>query len=181
LGGSRTSPPGVYRNLFVVFLLCGLWHGASWNFVVWGLFHGGFLVLERLRILKPITARPGLLRHGYVLLVVAVGWVFFRAETLTAAFGYLAAMVGFGSGAAQQVRFYLDPVTVGAILIAVAGSVPIVPWLQRGPWRWKEHRGAPLAQGVFEFCSLAWHLVVLFVSITLSAAGTYSPFIYFRF
>jgi alginate O-acetyltransferase complex protein AlgI len=181
LGGSRMAPLGVYRNLLIVFLLCGLWHGASWNFVVWGLFHGGFLVLERLGVLKGITARPGPLRHFYVLLVVAVGWVFFRAETLTAAFGFLAAMAGFGSGAAQQVRFFLDPVALGAILIGVVGSAPIVPWLQTKSQRWKEFRGASLVQGVFELGSLAGLLVVLFVSITLSAAGTYNPFIYFRF
>jgi alginate O-acetyltransferase complex protein AlgI len=181
LGGSRRAPLVVYRNLLIVFLLCGLWHGASWNFVVWGLFHGGFLILERLGVLKDITARPGPLRHGYVLLVLAVGWVFFRADTLTAALGYLAAMAGLGSGAAQQVRFFLDPVAVGAIVIAVVGSVPMVPWLERRPWQRKGFGGGPFVQGALEFGRVAGLLAVLFVSITLSAAGTYNPFIYFRF
>ena len=102
LGGNRVSPARRYVNLVTVFFLCGLWHGASWNFVIWGLFHGAFLVVERLvhraiDVQSPDYAnRPtaGVLAwpiwpHVYTLVVVMIGWVFFRAETLTGAIAFL--------------------------------------------------------------------------------------------
>ncbi|MEE8467510.1 MAG: MBOAT family O-acyltransferase [Planctomycetota bacterium] len=89
LGGSRRGPGRTYLNLLIVFALCGLWHGASWSFLVWGLFHGAFLVVERLGLGAALERRPAVLRHAYLLAVVMTGWVFFRAETLTQALEYL--------------------------------------------------------------------------------------------
>src|SRR5260370_29264247 len=77
LGGKRCSPARVYFNLVAVFALCGLWHGARWSFVVWGLFHGTFLVIERLGFENVLRTWWAPARHVYLLLVVAVGWVFF--------------------------------------------------------------------------------------------------------
>src|SRR5207249_1037992 len=94
LGGNRVSPQRTYVNLVTVFFLCGLWHGASWTFVVWGLFHGAFLVAERLGLAAAVRSWRAPLRHAYLLVVVMVGWVFFRAESLTAAIGFLRAMTG---------------------------------------------------------------------------------------
>src|SRR5438876_3261876 len=94
LGGNRASPVKTYRNLVAVFFLCGLWHGASWTFVIWGLFHGLFLVLERLGLGAAVKRLRPPLRHAYLLLVVMVGWVFFREESLRGALSFLAAMVG---------------------------------------------------------------------------------------
>ena len=91
-----------YRNLVTVFFLCGLWHGASWNFVIWGLFHGAFLVLERLGLGAALKRLPPVARHGYLLLVVMVGWVFFRAETCPSASVYLRAMFGLGGESAPR-------------------------------------------------------------------------------
>ena len=85
----------MYRNLVTVFFLCGLWHGASWNFVIWGLFHGTFLVVERLGLASAVKRLWAPLRHAYLLLVVMVGWVFFRADTLPDAVAFLRAMFGF--------------------------------------------------------------------------------------
>ena len=82
LGGNRTSTGRMYLNLVLVFFLCGLWHGASWTFVVWGLYHGVFLVLERAGLAARVGMLPRTLRHAYAVLVVMVGWVFFRADTL---------------------------------------------------------------------------------------------------
>src|SRR3954452_11314087 len=81
LGGNRAGPVRTYANLMAVFLLCGLWHGASWTFVVWGLYHGLFLVIERIGLGAALQRVGREYRHLYVLLVVTVGWVFFRAET----------------------------------------------------------------------------------------------------
>lgn len=88
LGGNREGTLKTYRNLMIVFFLTGLWHGASWNFVIWGLFHGTFLVLERIFPIEKIL-HFRLLKSVYTLLVVIVAWVFFRAETLGSAWAYL--------------------------------------------------------------------------------------------
>ncbi len=76
LGGNRKSDVRTYFNLVVIFTLCGLWHGASWNFLIWGLCHGALLVIERLGWIKVVESAPALLRHGYVMLAVMVTWVF---------------------------------------------------------------------------------------------------------
>src|SRR4029078_11548331 len=79
LGGNRVSPVRTYVNLVTVFFLCGLWHGASWNFVAWGMFHGVLLVLERTKFGRALAASPAVARHAYTLLMVLIGWVLFRA------------------------------------------------------------------------------------------------------
>ena len=90
LGGSHCSREKTYRNLLIVFSMTGLWHGASWNFVVWGLWHGAFLILER--VLGNRFRMPKWLGHIYTMLVVLIGWVFFRADTLGQAAVYLRSM-----------------------------------------------------------------------------------------
>ena len=89
LGGSRRSPSRVYLNLLIVFLVTGLWHGASWNFIVWGLFHGLFIVLERVGMDKVLEKLWVPLQHLYCLLVVMLGWVFFRADDLSHGWAYV--------------------------------------------------------------------------------------------
>ncbi|MEI6987429.1 MAG: MBOAT family protein, partial [Rhodospirillaceae bacterium] len=100
LGGNRGSPRRTYVNLLIVFLLCGIWHGAAWNFVVWGLLHGAFLVLERVGMGRLLLRLPTVVRHTYVLLCVMVTWVFFRADSLGSAVHYLRAMAGLGTDCA---------------------------------------------------------------------------------
>src|SRR5262249_41364545 len=92
LGGNRAPRMRVYLNLIVVFLLCGLWHGASWNFVMWGLFHGLFLVIERVQARLGTLRALAPLKHAYTIVVVMVGWVLFRSDTMASAGTYLATM-----------------------------------------------------------------------------------------
>ena len=207
LGGSRGTPARTYLNLVTVFALCGLWHGANWTFVVWGLFHGAFLVAERLvaasaargqaahrtvRGLAPSSAAGSRassiagrsLARAYTLLVVMVAWVLFRADSLTAALGMLGAMAGGGAGAPTtwSVAWYLTPEVVLALAAGLIGSGPLAPALV-------ERLAGPPAVGVTaaRFNPLASAgvvaalVVLLSASLLLSAAGTYSPFIYFRF
>ena len=178
LGGNRVSPGRVYLNLVTVFFLCGLWHGASWTFVVWGLYHGAFLVLERLGLAAWLGRVPRPIRHVYALLVVMVGWVFFRAESLESAAGVLRAMAGFGAGlpTPYTVGWYLTPEVALAMAAGVAGSMPIWPALgQRlSP---EGRRLGPLASALT--CA---GLAAIFTGCAmLIAAHTYNPFIYFRF
>ncbi len=97
LGGSRCGTAKTYRNLLIVFFLTGLWHGASWNFAVWGLWFGIFLILERAGFGKILDRLPSPVRWLYCMLVVLIGWVFFRAETLPQAMDYLQSMFSFGA------------------------------------------------------------------------------------
>jgi alginate O-acetyltransferase complex protein AlgI len=178
LGGSRGTTTRTYSNLVTVFFMCGLWHGASWNFVVWGLFHGIFLILERMlgSALAPGTAPAGrLARHLYVLLVVMVGWVLFRATSLAGAVAFLSAMAGLGPSLPTPfaVSWHLTPEVAIALAAGVIGSTPVVPWLARRP------RHAPRTG--LEWASVAALSLILLASVLQMAARSYSPFIYFQF
>jgi alginate O-acetyltransferase complex protein AlgI len=182
LGGNRVSPGSVYRNLVIVFFLCGLWHGASWNFVVWGLFHGSFLVMERVGLAGAVKRLWPPLRHVYLMLVVMIGWVFFRADTLTGAIDFLKAMAGLSVPAASPytLAWYL-PVDVRLALVAgIIGSAPIVPALVR--WRARVEQRAGLLRAMLVDATAAAALLAVFgVAILHVAARSYNPFIYFRF
>ena len=184
--GVRRKPWRVYMNLLIVFFLCGLWHGASWNFVVWGLFHGAFLVIERAGLLKTLGKIPSPLRHAYALLVILIGWVFFRADTLTHAVNYLGAMAGLTAGAEPMYApsFFFNGELLLALAIGLIGSAPVLPALGRRAEALAE-RFSGAAGLAFEGGWRAAHALaialVVFASATQSAAATYNPFIYFRF
>jgi alginate O-acetyltransferase complex protein AlgI len=180
LGGSRVSPARMYRNLVTVFFLCGLWHGASWNFVIWGLFHGTFLVVERLGLAVSVKRLWAPLRHSYLLLVVMVGWVFFRADTLPSAIGFLAAMFGLADATQPTpftLAFYLTPELWLALVAGVIGSTPIVPALAR----WREALANRWRAAGLDVMATTVLMLILVASIMQMAARTYNPFIYFRF
>jgi alginate O-acetyltransferase complex protein AlgI len=174
LGGNRLSRVRTYVNLWVVFLLCGLWHGAAWNFVVWGAAHGALLVLERSPFGKLLERLPVLLRHAYVLVAVMATWVLFRADTLPAAASYLAAMFGAGAAAGPPLDRFLGADIVMAMAVGIAIAGPAAGRLAGG-------LGASLRLGDIHVGRLAG-LATLFALVTLSlAGGAYNPFIYFRF
>jgi alginate O-acetyltransferase complex protein AlgI len=184
--GVRRPRWRIYLNLLIVFFLCGLWHGASWNFVVWGLFHGAFLVIERMgfgawlgRQFKPV-------RHLYALLVVMIAWVFFRADTMPHALGFIGTMAGraAGDGIQYHLSMYLNAQLWLALILGVLGSMPVLPILQK--WQQRlladlKGSAALLLDGGVRVLKLALLLFIFVASAALSAAGTYNPFIYFRF
>jgi alginate O-acetyltransferase complex protein AlgI len=194
LGGSRRGKGRTYANLVIVFFLCGLWHGANFTFLVWGLFHGAFLVIERVGLAAWFEKRPRALQHVYTVFVVMIGWVFFRALTLDQAFSYLGTMFFVQNGTQlvpvgelqvaanliHHVDLYADALTWTAI---VAGVIGAMPWLPRAV-RWHaglESRGKLGWSIGLEIASLA-ALSIIFVRVAMDlAAGAYNPFIYFRF
>jgi len=190
LGGNRTSPRRVYANLVIVFFLCGLWHGASWNFVIWGLWHGTFLAIERRfgrrtgRTGGTDTAGPPIaLRvaaHAYTLTVVMVGWVFFRADTLAGSMAYLRALAGLSPALPTPftVRWYLTPELALGLAAGVVGSIPWVPALAARIEAAPRRPELAWSMSALNTASLA---ALLVVSIMQMAARTYNPFIYFRF
>jgi alginate O-acetyltransferase complex protein AlgI len=182
LGGNRISPARTYANLLIVFTLCGLWHGASFTFLVWGLYHGAFLVLERACLGRLLERLPALLQHLYLILAVMVGWVFFRATSLAQALDYLAALSGLrrGDPQAQPWTMYCNPLLLTAIAAGVVGSTPWIPVL--GALRRRsEARGRIAVAAVLDTVGLLGSCLLLLLSMLELAGRSYNPFIYFRF
>lgn len=177
LGGSRNNQAyKTYRNLLIVFLLTGIWHGASWNFVVWGLLHGAFLAAEHagMKSYLPRLWRP--LQHIYLLVVVLFAWVFFRAENLDSALVYCAAMLDLSTvwADANMLDQLITRKAQYAFVFGILFSLPIIPKL-------------------FDLNSISKNSVVqlstlfllttglLYLSILEVSSATFNPFIYFRF
>ena len=183
LGGNKMKPARTYLNLIIVFFLCGLWHGASWTFVIWGLWHGVFLVLERTRLRKFIEGMPKPMGYFYTSLVVLIGWVFFRSETLAVSVYYLKAMFGLGSSTGVAAADLLNTKTVIIILFALVGSTPVVSKLRyvllNSAFRGKEQRGS--APAYAEVANSLILFLILAICSALLSSNTYNPFIYFRF
>jgi alginate O-acetyltransferase complex protein AlgI len=186
LGGNRKGTVRTYLNLLIVFFLCGLWHGAGWGFVIWGLYHGLFLVLERGAAGKISGSIPRVIQHSYTLLVIMIGWIFFRAETPGAALGYLGAL--FHSSTlpyldselflAVNTQFFL------ALFAGIIFSVPVFPRLRKKLLAQKflgKVQGPEQLALVFSPVLLIWMTLIFFFSSTELISGTHNPFLYFRF
>ncbi|MBK9146142.1 MAG: MBOAT family protein [Candidatus Melainabacteria bacterium] len=176
LGGNRHGTARTCVNLATVFFLCGLWHGASFNFIIWGLYHGAFLGLERVLSPRIKFTIPRPVKHFYALLVVMIGWVFFRAETLPQALGFLRAMFGNaqGDGVYYNYALYLDAQLAFFLVVAALASMPVrklaISIMQNIP------------QATVRLAARGAYVAALFtLSLAEIAAGTYNPFIYFRF
>jgi len=193
LGGNRGSSARTYFNLVVVFLLCGLWHGANWTFVIWGLLHGFFLIVERAGFSHVLQRLPRVLRHFYTLLVVMITWVFFRSTDLAQALSYLRALFGQGG---ETVTFdytrFIDSQGLLCLCLGALASTSLFSQLT-ADWRCRRKQisgkpGVPIevlsigADGAavlgLRFSLLAG---IALLAASRVAAGTYNPFIYFRF
>ena len=183
LGGNRHGAVRTGANLLLVFLLCGLWHGASWTFLIWGVYHGIFLVLERVPAVRWLLDRlPAPLQHAYVLLVVLVGWVFFRADTFAHALAYLQAMVDFSREPLFNSQLFLALNNEFSLTLAAAviGSAPVFMLLQR----WRAGRPivpAPAMRWLAATAQVGSLGFVLVYSIAAVLGGAHNPFLYFRF
>lgn len=178
LGGNRRGNARTYLNLVVVFAVTGLWHGASWNFVFWGLFHGSFLILERVGLTHFLERVPSICRHIYVLLVVLVGWVFFRADDFTSAVIYLSKMVVYAPGT-ESVNSYLtffgfNGLTILGVALGLVFSTPIYT-------KMREQFASTLGHTISNSFEHILLVLLFVITLTFVAADSYNPFIYFRF
>ncbi|CAK8721146.1 putative alginate O-acetylase [Candidatus Electrothrix laxa] len=186
LGGNRKGAARTSLNLIIVFFLCGLWHGAGWGFVIWGLYHGLFLALERSAARKIPIRFPRVVQHIYTLLVVMVGWIFFRAETLGSALSYFAALFNFSAMPYLDAKLFLA-VNSQFFLATIAGiifSVPVIPWLRTQLLTQEFFGRIWQPEQLFLLFSpvlLVWIMLVFFFSSTELISGTHNPFLYFRF
>lgn len=176
LGGSRCAPRRSVANLMAVWLLTSLWHGASWTFVLWGLWFGVLLLGERWLWGDALARAPRVLRRVYTLLAVMLSWVLFRASDLSYALGYLCAMLGGGSGAGRLgvyslLEFWPE---------WVVGVLAVYPWKQLFAQRLAAHGGRAaylLRTAVPALLALG----LLGLSYMKLVAGSFNPFIYFQF
>ncbi|XCN75003.1 MAG: MBOAT family protein [Candidatus Electrothrix aestuarii] len=181
LGGNRHGNKRTSLNLLIVFLLCGLWHGASWNFILWGLMYGFFLVVERGKWGRILAGIHPLGQHCYTLLVVINGWVFFRLEQLAEAGSYFSVMYGFAGAERMHPRISMEcnALFLSSFVAGILLSLPLYPWL-RGQWRIWTREHAPAAVFV-QSAKLVLISTLLLFSAGLISVGAYNPFIYFRF
>jgi alginate O-acetyltransferase complex protein AlgI len=179
LGGNRLGPRRTFLNLWIVFLLTGFWHGASWNFLIWGAIHGFFLMAERLLMSSPLgrLRLPSIAQHLYTLFVIMLAWVFFRIEVLADATAFIALLFGHAAtnATAQPYDFrqalHISALFIIALAIAFGAYARLrLLWTQR--------------LQVLEIDGLLRTLValpLLGLCMMMLALGQYNPFIYFRF
>lgn len=177
LGGSRCARWRSILNLAVVWLLTGLWHGAEWTFVLWGVWFFLLLAGEKLLWGRALEHLPGAVRHGYTMLAVVLSWVLFRSPSAAYARGYFSAMLGLSGKAldGQTVYYFLEywPEWIGCIISAL----PVKVWLER---RLPEDGDGPAARVRIWGPKLA-ALILLALAYSELATGSFNPFIYFQF
>lgn len=174
LGGNRCSKLKHLRNLLIVWALTGFWHGASWNFIIWGLYFAVILIAEKYFLLKLLDKLPGLLRHIYTLLLVIIGWVIFYFENLSTVTHYLEGMFGLNNMPLynNQALYYLLNYGIIFALAAYFSTPHFKKVLDSTENAIKGH--------VFAFATFAY-VFVFFGSVAYIVDSTYNPFLYFRF
>jgi len=174
LGGNRINASRTYFNLFLVFFLSGLWHGASWNFILWGMFHGCWLVIERL-FLGKLLQKAGIISILWTFLLVMHGWVFFHEVTLNDSISSFKLLWGFDFKTLPIV----DHFTYFAGLLGMGMGLIILeffPVLNRMRITWIQSEKA-----VLQLSRAVWMLALYLLSYAYLVAGSYNPFIYFNF
>ena len=174
LGGNRVSKSRWVFNTLVVWMLTGLWHGAAWNFVLWGLLYALFLMIEKW--VPAIQKLPAILRRGYVLLVVVLGFVLFNAADMTQAAGDIGGMFGFAGVplVTEESLYYLRSYGV-VFILGIVGSTPLVRDLVN---RLMERKTAAKAIAILEPVVL---MLLLLICSAYLVDGSFNPFLYFRF
>ena len=184
LGGNRVSPARIYGNLLIVFVLCGFWHGASWNFLVWGLLHGAFLIAERFFRSSSASIRfPVPMKHVYVLCVAIFTWVPFRSVDLAQTIDIWRTLVGGGEctdATLRPILHYWNLEVAIALVAGLFGSTPIGRNVYR---RCREYasKSETSITWIFEVAATIATMLIMVYCAMLMASGAYSPFIYFRF
>ncbi len=176
MGGNRVSKVKWVRNIFVVWLLTGIWHGASWNFVVWGLFFALVLFLEKVFIAKLLAKLPSILRHCYVIFLLIISFVIFKGDGMTDAINHLRGMFGkltiplVGGETLYYLRSY-----AGLFLLAIIFSTPVADVLAK---KIKSYGFGLKVANVLEPIA---HLILMLLVIGYLVDGSFHPFLYFRF
>ena len=176
LGGNRCTPSRHILNLLIVWMLTGLWHGAQWNFMFWGLYYGVILILEKYLWGSKIEKLPAAVQHIYAFVLVLFGWVFFFSPTLGYAGQYLKVMFGIGAkGIFDKQGFFMIFTNWLLIVIAILASAP------RGYKLLKKITGCWQSEEVRTIVTCAVYIAMFLLCIAFLVTETYNPFLYFRF
>ena len=185
LGGSRCSVIKWLRNVFIVWFLTGLWHGAAWHYVAWGLYFGVLLVVEKF-LLRKLLEKSHVISHIYAMLMIICGWVIFRCDSVSDALSFIGSMFGasglYGSDTVPSPVLLqqsgVSTVFFVTLIFAVLFSTPTIPWLKNK----LESSCTKLALRGAVYCTADFVLIVLLVLSSVQLAlGSYNPFIYFDF
>ncbi len=167
LGGNRVSKPRFYLNILIVWFLTGFWHGAGWNFILWGLFFAALMIIERSFLLKYLERLPSFISRFYLLFVVTISWVLFAHDSLDQAISYLKVMFGIGTNS------FINTPSLYAItnfyVLIIIGIVFATPLMNN------------LKARLNEWVVFAFYVATLFLSTAYLVDATFNPFLYFRF
>ena len=180
LGGSRVGEKRFIFNLFVVWALTGLWHGASWNFVLWGLYYGVILYLEKVVLADKIARWPGIARHAAVLALVIIGWIIFRFTDITMVGRTIIGFFGLNwngfTNSAVGLQFKNNALL---LLVSIIASTPLIKMLKN--WIQERYEKNIVLFWIYSIWDIAHPVIFLIISAMALAGDSYNPFIYFRF
>jgi alginate O-acetyltransferase complex protein AlgI len=185
LGGNKLGNTRTNINLIIVFFCTGFWHGASWCFIIWGLYHGIFLFLERSTFGNLLSKVPKFLQVFYTIFIVMIGWVFFRIENIRSAFDYISKMFYLNQQDTNLVinlEGILNKKTTVVLVFAILYSLRFFRYLQGFTHRkFIQFEKENIFKISFQVTKLIVSITLFFVTILYMTSSTYSPFIYFRF
>lgn len=178
LGGSRVKKPRLVFNLFVVWALTGIWHGANWTFLTWGLLYFVLLTFEKLtgieKKLKNRAWRP--VKYIYTMVFVCLGWLVFRADSMTAAWEYFRNMLGMGSAVLDDTFWYYIDNYLVLLLAAAVFALPVAPKIRK-----KVDTMPKVPKAICDVLYVIGIFALFLVAISYIVKGSYNPFIYFNF
>ena len=178
LGGNRKGLPRQILNIFIVWMLTGIWHGAGWNFVLWGLWFAAFLIVEKIFLRKVLSKLPGVIGHVYCLVVVLASWVMFEIESVAAIGEYLGVMFGVSGNMLWDNRaLYLGRENLILLMVAILAATPIFA----APIKRLKKSKTGYAMAIYSFGEKVIPAILLLLSIAYVVEASYNPFLYFRF
>ncbi len=179
LGGNRNGTAKTYRNIFVVWLLTGLWHGASWNFVLWGLFFCLFLIAEKLGLLKLLNKIPAFFSHAYLLIVVFFGWILFRFSD----FSFIPVVVKglFGLNGNGLIDFETKTLFTGNVFFIIVAIISVTPLVTNIAKKLKSKTDNSVCAVICNTMEVLTPLALLILSTVNLVGDSYNPFLYFQF
>lgn len=174
LGGNRVDKNTYIRNIFIVWFCTGLWHGANWTFILWGLYYGCLLLLEKFFLREKLEKLPKPISHIYTLLVVLIGWVFFMSPNITTAFTTLGKMIGIGATtfANNQAKFMLKSYFI-LFILAILLSTKVYDRIQIFVYNQYKMKAV--------YTTWTIYMILIIVCIAFIVGGTYHSFLYFAF
>ena len=173
LGGNRKGVPRQILNLFIVWALTGIWHGAAWQFLIWGLYFFLLLALEKF-VFRHLEKLPLVFRHLYALFFIVIGWVIFACSSSEEIFSFFKAMFGIGAAFSNSFSLFLFTENIILLLIMIVAATPY-------PKKIAEMISKKLSPASFQVITMVSSFALFFLSLSFLVADSYNPFLYFRF